>query len=164
MNYITTHDGFDFYKFRPSVFHLFYKSYETMTFMKWCRFSIAAMRGSHIYYMMNNGEVYGYCLLETGGGRYTFSNKDDLIIAPYIIAPEKRGNGYATIMLKYICSQLCVGHKVFAMVKVDNYASIRVMQKLGFAVISKANNFGFQRKYVLSKDPTAGYLAFALDA
>ncbi len=158
MKYVCTAEGFDYYLFKPNILHLFNKNFQEMYFMRWIRFAIASLRGSVIYYMFENGKAVGYCLLEPGGGRYTFAEKTNVIIAPYVIAPHARGRGLSELLINTVTNDLFSGSRIWAAVDKDNIPSIRALTKTGFVQYGRASTYGLFRKYVMSEDNGAQYI------
>jgi len=134
--------------------------YQKMRF----RFTAASLRGSVIYYMLKGGKTVGYCLLEPGGWRYTFAEKSDVVIAPYVIAPGERGKGLGRLLIDTVISELYSGGgRVWAVVGEDNPASMKTLERAGFTRYSKARKEGIFNKFFLSEEPQARYFVYFKD-
>ena len=106
-------------------------------------------------YLMGGYQVF--CLVETITNKtigyawlkkkylwkYPFMKKNDYIINPYYIMYEYRNRGYGKLLLKSVCTALNK-HKLFAVVKTDNFPSISVLKSCGFTEIGyiKFNKIG----------------------
>ena len=108
--------------------------------------------------MFENGKAVGYCLLEPGGGRYTFAKKTNVVIAPYVIAPDARGRGLSKLLVNTVTNDLFCGSRIWAAVDKDNIPSIRALTKTGFVQYGRASTHGVSRKYVMSEDNEAQYI------
>jgi|LSQX01.1.fsa_nt_gb hypothetical protein len=58
---------FDYYEYTPRITRLFYKHNEKMTLVKRIRFMLDYIRGYKVFYIMQNGEMVGYCMVTRGG-------------------------------------------------------------------------------------------------
>lgn len=154
-------NNYAYFVYKPKLFKLFQDCYQPMSFRKYIRFSISALRGSRIIYMEVDGETVGYCLLEPGGGRYKNLNKSDLVISPYVIREDLRGKGYGTRILKDVVSLVGEKQIIFAIVKKDNCASLHAMEKAGYIYKTNANIVGLLRKYVFGDDANYEYNVYS---
>ena len=78
----------------------------------------------------------------TGLVRFKKKNKDEFILN-YLIGPNSRGKGMASIMLKMTINDIksyWENINVFAYTLPDNIASIKSLEKAGFKLFSSNNN------------------------
>ena len=154
-------DKYNYELFRPRPWKLFIVNYQDMNVSKRIRFTISSITGDIIYYMRNPaGDYLGYCLLEKKNWRYPFLNKNDYIISPYVIKPEKRNCGLGTVLLKDIsneCRDYC-NINLYAMVKRSNIPSMNAMKNAGFSILGGAEIKGFRRIYFPSDKEDSEYL------
>lgn len=93
-----------------------------------------AISGYYLYYYAVKDSVICYCFLKKNYfHKYTFMLKGDLIINPYYVVPEYRGNGIA----KQLINQVLLHRpnpsaRIWAVVEKKNVPSVKVLQKVGF--------------------------------
>ena len=149
-----------YYYYKPKPWKLFWINFQEMNVRKWMRFTLSLFSGSEIYYMIDhNNTVLGYCLLEKKGWRYPFLNDNDRIISPYVINPDYRGKGFGTQLLKDVVKNVGDKNRMYAMVRLENIASIRAMEKAGFTKYGYADLHSVFRQYRL-KHSQADFLVF----
>ena len=153
---------YEYSRYKPTIFRLFKETFEHIGTRKKIRYIISCLRGSVVYYMKSNNNTVGYCLLERGGGRYTFISNIDSVISPYIIKPEMRGKGIGTQLLKDIAenNEIVFPGNIYALVRKNNIASIHAMTKADYQFYGYANNVGTLRKYKLASEDDSEYLVY----
>ena len=153
---------YEYSKYKPCIFRLFEETFEHIGTRKRVRYMISCIRGSVVYYMKANESTVGYCLIEKGGGRYTFISKKDSVISPYIIKNEMRGKGIGTQLLKDIAEhrEIIFSGNIYALVRKNNIASIHAMTKAEYELYGYANNVGVLRRYKLASKDDSKYLVF----
>ena len=152
----------DYSLFRPKPFHLFRENFQELNIKKRIRFFLQALRGSFIYYAFKGGNVVGYIVFEPGKGfRYPFTEKRDLVISPYVVKEDCRGQGIGTRIL-IDSKKLVPGRKIYALVMDDNISSIKAMEKAGYTFEGYAEHSGIQRKYVLQSKKSE-FLVYSLN-
>jgi len=78
--------------FKPSIYSLFYGNLRRMNFHEKIRFFITLLSGYKIYYLFKGDEDIGYCVVSKGSNlRYPFATKKDIIIGPYFIKENHKG-------------------------------------------------------------------------
>src|SRR5690554_5965989 len=102
MKIIKQTNEIEIYKFRPRFFKLFHYKLFELTKREYIRYLLAKIRGSRIFYVLEKGNPIGLCLIEKGGGRYTFCSKDDIVIVPIYIKEEYRRKGWANMLINTI--------------------------------------------------------------
>lgn len=111
------------------------------------RWMVQYIYGYHVYILAEkkSGEKetgaaeIGYCFAGDGASfRYTFARRGDVLIGPYFILPEKRGQGLAA-MLVTVClkAELSENGKAWEFIQHNNIASIRTAEKVGFEYYSE---------------------------
>ncbi len=154
-------DDYKIYAFKPNVFKLFYRNLEPLTMRKWVRFQLERMRGYVVYYLEVSGEIVGSCLVSSGGGRYSFADKKDIVIGPYFVCPEHRGHGYASVMVDAVLNHLGIKFEhAWDWIRKNNYPSIKTTENNGFERVYEADVVGFTRKIVLTDDGQGGWYIY----
>ena len=120
-------------KFRPTLFRLAPKEI-VLTKREKTRLLFRYVTGGYILICINGGakkKIVGYAWLKRNYfNKYPFMEKKDFIINPYYISPEYRNNGFGKALISEVCKS--VDSKIFAVVKMDNVPSIRVLKNSGF--------------------------------
>lgn len=96
---------------------------------------LRAFRGYQIYYLMDGEKPVSYSFFKRNYlHKYAFLQRGEVLINPYFVFPEYRGNGLGGKLLKAAMED---GKKewssVWAVVLDDNEPSIRTLQRLGFS-------------------------------
>ena len=93
----------EWYRYEPSIFHPFYIEMEPTTIMRRIRFLIDYCYGYAVYYLKKGSEWIGYCTITNGKNpRFWFATDSDIVIGPYFIDEQFRGNGYSEIMVREV--------------------------------------------------------------
>lgn len=160
MKFLKTIDTFDYYKFQPSPFRLFYKNYEPMYFKKRIRFLLEYIYGYSIIYMEKNDEILGYSVVANWNSRYSsFADKKDIVIGPYFIKDEHRGKGYSEIMVKNVLENMGLKYlNAYMWIRFNNTPSLKCSQRVGFVKLSNAKISGYKRKIYLSDEENEEYI------
>lgn len=108
--------------------------------------------GYYLYYIEKQGVIVSTCWLKHNYmGKYAFLKEDDLLINPYSTLLEYRGMGLATNILTYVVNDYSVKwNRLYALVKTDNYASIKVLSSVGFEKIGYSKKINWS--HTLSHD------------
>lgn len=145
-------NGNNYEVFSPTIFRPFRECFQVLYFKRRVRFIIQSMRNSIIFYLRKDNDIVGYIYLERGGGRYTWCNKNDWVISPYVVREDLRGQGIGTEMLKDLktISKRFLSGRIFAIVRNSNTRSVSVMKKAGFKYITNVKRIdGIFPKYMI---------------
>ena len=151
--------------FKPKPWKLFIVNYQEMNVSKRIRFILSSITGDFIYYMIDlNNNYLAYCLLEKKNWRYQFLKKNDYVVSPYVVNPNYRGKGLGTQLLLDIKKEFnrTNNGNLYAMVKKENMASRRAMQKAEAIVVGYAEIKGFTRKYIKVVSANPEYIIYKL--
>ena len=142
-------DSFQIYEYKPSLNHLFYNNMEPLTVQRRVRFIIELIRGYKVYYLYKDKQVVAYSVVSPGGGRYSFAGKKDIVVGPYYVSPECRGNHYSEILVRQILNLDNIDYEyAYDWVRKNNTASMITSERIGFTVIGTANLKGITRRIV----------------
>ncbi len=141
--------GLAVYAFTPSVFRLVPPRIR-------CIFSVTdraklllrLLRGYTVYYQTDGEKPVSYCFLKRNYlHKYAFLKKTDVLINPYYVSPEYRGQGLGGKLIKAaIADRQEAWERVYAVVKEENLSSIRTLEKLRFAKIGFSEKHGWSHK------------------
>jgi len=146
-------DEYTYEYFKPRPWKLFIENYQEINLKKRIRFLMSCLLGDYMFYMKDKDKkIIGYCLLEPRGWRYPFIDKNDVVISPYVIKPEYRKKGFGTKLLKDITNYVedATKARIFAIVRINNTASLIAMKKAGYKVWGNVKISGMFRKYIKS--------------
>lgn len=131
---------FDYYEYTPRITRLFYKHNEKMTLVKRIRFMLDYIRGYKVFYIMQNGEMVGYCMVTRGGSyRLKFTDGKDIVLGPAFIAESNRGQGLNGIMCGNILNEFNLNYQyAYTYIRKTNMSSIKSFEKVGFVSLSSA--------------------------
>ena len=121
-------------KIEPTLFKPFPIPLEKYSFMRRIRFLIEYFYGYSLYYLKNEKEYIGFCVISKGvNKRYWFANEKDIIVGPYFIDENYRGKKLSELLiretLKYLNGSF---DKAYDYIKTDNYPSLHASEKVGF--------------------------------
>lgn len=155
-------EGYSIYKYKPSVFKPFYIHLEPLTLMRRIRFFFVYFTGYVVYYLEKNGEMIGYCVVQSGKDkRYKFANKNDILTGPALIKEEYRGISLYPMLLEYILTQSDLNYKnAYSYKQKSNLASIKVSERLGYSFFSDAKVTRFLRRIKLSKKGVGDFIIY----
>ncbi len=102
-----------------------------------------------VYYLSVADCVVGYCVVTPGGRRLKKSTPDDIVLGPYYIAPEYRGNGYAKELIKMTLSHCGYEYRyAYDWIDKNNVGSIKASEACGFKECGRLNVVGLFRRLV----------------
>ena len=161
-------DNIKIEEYTPTVFQPLYKKIDNMYFNKWIRFIIVSLSGGKIYYLSEDSNVVGYCMIVKGKSyRYLFAKKNDIIVGPIYLSQKYRGKGYARLLLeqslKYYNKKYGFGN-AFAYIWRTNIASNKIFLRIGFKIIAQIEVKKYSRKVVISNKSKMDYQLFQLDS
>ncbi len=141
--------GYRMNLFKASLFHLLPKEIsDFFSFFDRLKLMLRACYGYYIYYVLDGTELCAYTFLKRNYlNRYRFMKGEHLLINPYYVKADYRGKGIATQMLRRVISTLpseC--SRVWAVVEDNNYASICVLEKIGFSHVGFSIKDGWSHK------------------
>lgn len=95
------------------------------------------LRGSVVYYLESNGDLVAYCVATKGGGRYSFSTSKDILLTPYYVKKEYRGNRYSEILINAVLNDRELKYeKVYDWIKKKNAPSLKCSLACGMRIVS----------------------------
>lgn len=163
LKFIKNIEGYDYYEFTPTLGMWFFKNYDKMYFKRWIRMLLEFIQGGYkVYYMMKNDDVLAYCLVAKGGRRLKCTTKKDIVLGPYFVMPNKRGQGLSKILIDIILNKLEIEYEsAYDYIHKDNIPSIRASIAVGFREFGRANITKHLRKIKVSADKLkAEYIIF----
>ena len=142
-------------KIEPTLFKPFPIPLEKYSFMRRIRFLIEYFYGYSLYYLKNEKEYIGFCVISKGvNKRYWFANEKDIIVGPYFIDENYRGKKLSELLiretLKYLNGSF---DKAYDYIKTDNYPSLHATEKVGFKKEFGVSISSFTRRLKKSEDP-----------
>ena len=143
---------FSLYEYRPTFIKPLLVQFEPIRMIRRFRFWKEMLSGGYrVYYLADGDTLVGYCVVAPGGRRLAISTKHDVVLGPYFVAPEHRGNGYAKVLVRMTLQSCSYNYKnAFDWIHKDNYASIKTTEACGFVQEGhKLNVVGWTRKLVL---------------
>ena len=127
------------------------KRIHKLNFKTRLRYILSWYRCSEIYFLIDNNNYFaGYMILEKGGGRYKFSNKDDVIISPIYILLNYRGRNLSQLLMGCIPNN----KKVFSIIGKENFISVNAHLTSGFKLYSDLKYKRSFKTYHLTKEVT----------
>lgn len=151
LKYIDELEGIKFYCFTPSLFKIYYPCYkkeECPTYFKRPIHILRMIREIYksnykVVYMFENEKVIGHLVVGRGGSRIAESTKNDIVIGPIWVVPNKRCNGYASLGIRFILEKMNLDYQyAYEYIERTNIASIRTVEKNGFDFVSECKEFG----------------------
>lgn len=155
LDYISGNDVFDFYIYKPTFGKWLYKNYEHMRIQRWVRFLLEYVSKQRyvVYYIAEKDTILGYCFLAPGGRRLKCSNEKDIVLGPYYILPEFRGNGYSVELIRAVVERLHLDYAyAYDYIAKDNIPSKKATEACGFLKCAELNIRGVLRKLVICDD------------
>lgn len=139
-------------EYRPLLFKPLYINFEPMRLIRRIRFLKEYLGNGHykVYYLKVDDEYVGYCVVAPGGRRLKCSTEQDIVIGPYYINKQKRGNGYSELLVKLTlenCSY-CYNY-AFDWVEKNNIASRKTSENVGFTKYGELNVTPVLRRLVI---------------
>ncbi len=132
---------FKLFEYKPTLMHMFGKLYpESITVRRIIRFALALKCGYEIYYLTDKDETVAYCTVQSGKSkRFDYSTEKDIIIGPYVVVEEYRGQSIASKLIEEVLKiRKGTYNYAFAYIKKENIASIKTCEKVGFTYYSDA--------------------------
>lgn len=131
----TAEDGMTVSVFSPSLLHLLPKNsgnLETERGVK-LRFFYRMLIGCRIYVMRKDDAFISYAMFQKGKiARYPFVGKNMLLMGPYFVSENYRGQGYAGRLLSIAFQNLRDCRTVYAWIAANNAPSRACLKKAGF--------------------------------
>lgn len=149
-----TNSHFSFYVFTPSLCCLLPKRIRNcFTLSDRAKLLLRAVRGYFLYYATDSDRLVGYCFLKRNYiAKYSFLGKNDVLINPYYVSEEYRGRGIGgSLISASICDTKALWDNVYAVVKSDNFPSVRTLEKLGFHRAGYSDKRGWSHRLTVSK-------------
>ena len=112
------------------------------------RLALRSLRTYNIYYIADDGNAIGYCFIKKNYfNKYSFMDKNDVIINPYLVDSAYRGHHLGAQLIQYAMDDLINQYsKMWAVIEKDNIASIKTVESLGFSLIGYAKSKHFSWK------------------
>ena len=147
---VITYKDYGLHEFKPTLNHLLLIPFENLSFVRKVRLLLEKIRGGYrVYYFSFVDSVVGYCVVTPGGRRLKKSTPEDIVLGPYYIAPEYRGNGYAKEMIRMTLSYSSYEYRyAYDWIDRNNISSIKVSEACGFKECGRLNVVGLFRRLV----------------
>lgn len=139
--------------FSASLTHLLPKRFgDRFSVLDRIKLMLRAFRGYYFYSAERDRELIAYCFLKRNYLRkYAFLQRNDVLINPYYVTPEFRGNGYGGKLLKTAYEDCGTDWTaIWAVVKADNLPSVATLQKMGFQQEGYSAKSGWTHRLVQS--------------
>lgn len=153
--------GGGIYEYKPTLFRPFLYNFEPLTLQRRVRFLKEYLKGYRVYYLVVNDEIVAYSVISRGGGRYHFAEKEDIVVGPYFVLPEHRGNHYSETLVGEILQLKSITWRdAYDWIRYDNIPSIKCAEKVGFVKVDTMDMVGPFRKLRLCRDHVGDYWLF----
>lgn len=142
------------YCFEPTLFCLVPQQIKhSFSITERIRLLLRVLRGYLVYYQMSGNTMASYCFIKKNYlCKYAFLEKRDVLINPYYVSADFRGCGLGGQLIRVaIDDKQTDWDRVFAVVKEDNFPSIRTLDKLGFERIGFSRKKGWSHKLTANK-------------
>lgn len=163
MNVVIKESNYYISLFKPKINKLFYGSLRIINLHETIRLLLAMIHGYRIYYMFDNyNNEIGYCMVSRGGSfRYPFTNSKDIIVGPYFIKQEYRGNGFSRILVNHCIKDLETDYiNAYDFIQNSNFVSIRTTLSCGFVFLSYGYFTRYLRRLETTNNNTEKYKIF----
>lgn len=164
LKFLCNDDKYSFYLFEPQNTELFWNQCYPYgkSFIQICRFLSEKARNYYqIYYMFSDSEMVGFCVVHTGGGRYHFVDKRDLMIGPYFIDVKWRGKGLSVKLLKAVVWRFLPRDRdVYDYINITNIPSLRASEAIGMTVVNGISINHFTHRMTLSQIGQSEFLLY----
>lgn len=145
-------ENYELFEYKPTLFHPFYNDMEPLTIQRRVRFLIEFFRGYKCYYLSADRIIVAYSVVSPGGGRYSFASNEDIVVGPYFVAPEYRGNHYSELLVREILNLDSLKYNAaYDWVRKNNIASMKTSNRIGFTIVGTASLQGPFRRIVMSQ-------------
>lgn len=145
LTFISKEGKYSFYLFKPTYTNLFYNNIYPYkkSITQYIRFFLELNNEYKVYYMFEGCTLLGFCVVHLCGGRYRFISSNSVMIGPYVVLKEYRGNGLGKIMLSTIVNKVLNYQCLYAYIHNDNIPSINTCEFIGMNAISglKINHY-----------------------
>ncbi|MDD4436540.1 MAG: hypothetical protein PHS04_00685 [Tissierellia bacterium] len=157
-------DGLTYYEYKPSIIKPFYINLEPISLRRRVRLLMAYFAGYTVYYIADENEIIGYCLVQSGSDRrYTFATHEDIIVGPYFIREDYRGHKLSISLLNYVLYESGLNFKfAYDYIHKNNTPSIKASQAVGFIYMNNAKISKLTRQISLCDSNAGDYLIFKL--
>lgn len=151
MRKVYQEENFTFYEYTPTLFKPFYINLEPLTLRRRIRLFLAYFSGFKVYYLKENNQFVGYCLVQSGKDkRYNFANKDDIMVGPYFIDEKFRGRKLSVVLLNFVLNKAGIKfNNAYDYIHKGNIPSIKASEAVGFTYYSDANVSRYLRTITL---------------
>ncbi len=153
-------------RFEPSLFHLFPKGCSMLhdSLSAYPRYLYRLTKGYHVYVLRDGADTIGHAVLQHGPlGRYPFVEAGALLLGPYYIDAARRQNGYATTLLLHALQDCKASFRaMYACILLDNTASIKTVEKIGFIRHGYLDRRGARKKLLTEAPGGCGVWRIAL--
>lgn len=129
------------YQDNPHPFRFFYEIIDEndKSKKKKIRFFVQYLQGSKVYYLETKSELAAYCVITKGGGKYSFSDGNDVVLSPFFVKKEYRGNHLAEYLIRATLKHGDFKYnKIYAWAKKTNIASCKSLHNCGLTKIATA--------------------------
>lgn len=137
--------------YKPNIFRLYANCYTKEELPPYCSRLIHKIRMTRellfahyvVIYLRRGQKTIGHLVVSRGGTRIAMSRREDIVIGPIWIVPSERGKGVATRAIYQILHSLGFRYEcAYEYIERDNEASVRTVEKNGFALIAQCSQFG----------------------
>ena len=152
---LSERDGMKLYSYKPTIMHPLLKEFAPMLKNRRLRFLRNYFRpGKYtVYYLEDREELVGMCVVTPGGpGLKLKCAKDDIVMGPYYVRPEKRGKGYSKILLRWVLEMHPRFECAYALISNQNTASLRCVTAVGFEPYQQIRLRGLMKTHEACKE------------
>ena len=158
-NYLFLNKKGTIFLFESSVFGILPKKIKKdFSLVERIKLHLRALRGYCFYFLEIEDKMVAYCFLKRNYlKKYSFMDKNDLIVNPYYVSEEYRGNHFGEIILRASLDNLPANTKnVWAIVLDDNIPSIKTLERIGFNI--EGYSYVFHFSHHISDNQTDKYV------
>lgn len=146
--------SYEIYQYSPTLFKPFYVELEKVSLRRRIRFMIAFFVGYSVFYLVKDGRYAGYCLVQSGkDSRYKFATENDIIVGPYYISEQYRGQKLSIELLKFILNDSDLNYNnAYDYIDKENLPSLKASKAVGFKHMTDANVTKYTRRLKICKN------------
>ncbi len=154
-------DDYEVYVFKPKIFELYLK-FEKVSFLRKIRFLLSLFYGYKIYYLLKDTIIIGYCFVFDGTNpRYKFADKNDIIVGPYYIKENYRGNNLSSFLLDIVLKKSGLKYEnAYDYIHVNNIASKKTSEKVGFIPYKSIAISKYLRRILFVENEKCDYIVY----
>ena len=125
------HIGEGIYEYKPTLLHPFLYNMEPLSLQRRVRFFLEWLKGYKVFYLVVNEEIVAYSVVSRGGGRYGFASRKDIVVGPYFVKEEHRGNRFSEVLVSGLLHNDNIDYDyAYDWIRYDNVPSIKCAERV----------------------------------